>query len=102
MIFFILNHSINNKTKNNVMITVVYCTKEPNQDHIDHIIKSSGLRNNIQVIEIINNSDSKSPFYTGGESLTKAYNRGLEQAKNDVVVFCHDDTRSNFKIIEIC
>ena len=73
------------------MITVVYCTKEPNQDHIDHIIKSSGLRNNIQVIEIINNSDSKSPFYTGGESLTKAYNRGLEQAKNDVVVFCHDD-----------
>jgi glycosyltransferase involved in cell wall biosynthesis len=33
------------------------------------------------VIEIINT----------GESLTKSYNRGLEQAKNDIVVFCHDD-----------
>jgi hypothetical protein len=33
------------------------------------------------VIEIINN----------GESLTKSYNRGLKQAKNDIVVFCHDD-----------
>jgi hypothetical protein len=33
------------------------------------------------VIEIINN----------GESLTKAYNRGLKQATNDIVVFCHDD-----------
>jgi glycosyltransferase involved in cell wall biosynthesis len=33
------------------------------------------------VIEIINN----------GESLTKCYNRGLEQAKYDIVVFCHDD-----------
>lgn len=73
------------------MITVVYCTKEPNQNHIDHIIKSSGLHNKIEVIEIINNSDSNSSFYTGGESLTKAYNRGLKQAKNDIVVFCHDD-----------
>jgi hypothetical protein len=33
------------------------------------------------VIEIINN----------GESLTKCYNRGLEQAKTNIVVFCHDD-----------
>jgi cellulose synthase/poly-beta-1,6-N-acetylglucosamine synthase-like glycosyltransferase len=32
------------------------------------------------VIEIINN----------GESLTKCYNRGLEQAKTNIV-FCHDD-----------
>ncbi len=73
------------------MITVVYCTKEPNQKHIDHIIKSSGLHKHIEVIEIINNSDSKSPFYNGGLSLTKAYNQGLNKAKNDVVVFCHDD-----------
>jgi hypothetical protein len=33
------------------------------------------------VIEIINN----------GESFTKCYNRGLEQAKTNIVVFCHDD-----------
>lgn len=63
------------------MISVVYCTREPNPQHTEHLIKSSGLNKNIEVIEIINN----------GESLTKAYNRGLKQAKNDIVVFCHDD-----------
>jgi hypothetical protein len=39
------------------------------------------------VIEIINN----------GESLTKSYNRGLKQASNDVVVFCHDDIKVETK-----
>jgi glycosyltransferase involved in cell wall biosynthesis len=63
------------------MISVVYCTRETNPQHIEHLIKSSGLAKNIEVIEIINK----------GESLTKAYNRGLKQAKNDIVVFCHDD-----------
>lgn len=63
------------------MITVVYCTRETNPKHTEHLISTSGLHKNIEVIEIINN----------GESLTKAYNRGLEQAKNDIVVFCHDD-----------
>lgn len=73
------------------MITVVYCTKEHNQAHIDHIIKSSGLHKHIEVIEIINNSDSTSPSFNGGQSLTSAYNQGLKQAKYDIVVFCHDD-----------
>lgn len=63
------------------MITVVYCTREANSKHTDHIIKSSGMPKMIQVIEIVNN----------GEALTKAYNRGLEMAKNDIVVFMHDD-----------
>ena len=63
------------------MITVVYCTREENKKHREHIIKSSGLHKYVEVIEIINN----------GESLTKCYNRGLKQAKNDIVVFCHDD-----------
>jgi glycosyltransferase involved in cell wall biosynthesis len=63
------------------MITVVYCTRKTNPEHKEHLIKSSGLHKHIEVIEIINN----------GESLTKAYNKGLKQAKNDIVVFCHDD-----------
>jgi glycosyltransferase involved in cell wall biosynthesis len=63
------------------MLTVVYCTRQTNPEHKEHLIKSSGLHKHIEVIEIINN----------GESLTKAYNRGLKQAKNDIVVFCHDD-----------
>lgn len=63
------------------MVTVVYCTRETNPAHKEHLIKSSGLHKNIEVIEIINK----------GESLTVAYNRGLKQAKNNIVVFCHDD-----------
>ena len=63
------------------MITVVYCTRQSNPEHTEHLIKTSGLHKHLEVIEIINN----------GESLTKAYNRGLKQAKNDIVVFCHDD-----------
>ena len=63
------------------MISVVYCTRETSPTHTEHIIKSSGLHKHIEVIEIINN----------GENLTKAYNRGLKLAKNDIVVFCHDD-----------
>lgn len=63
------------------MITVVYCTRETNPAHKEHLISSSGLHKNLEVIEIINN----------GESLTKAYNRGLKQASNNIVVFCHDD-----------
>jgi hypothetical protein len=44
-------------------------------------MKTSGLHKHLEIIEIINN----------GESLTSAYNRGLKQATNDIVVFCHDD-----------
>lgn len=63
------------------MISVVYCSRESNPKHKEHITKSSGLHKHIEVIEIINN----------GESLTKSYNRGLSQTKNNIVVFCHDD-----------
>jgi hypothetical protein len=63
------------------MVSVIYCTRETNPEHKEHLIKTSGLHKNLEVIEIINN----------GESLTTAYNRGLKQATNDIVVFCHDD-----------
>ena len=63
------------------MISVIYCTRETNKKHSEHISKSSGLSKHIEVIEIVNN----------GEALTKAYNRGLNLAKNDIVVLMHDD-----------
>ena len=63
------------------MISVVYCTRETNPQHTADIMKSSGLPKQIEVIEIVNN----------GEALTKAYNRGLKLASNDIVVFMHDD-----------
>jgi glycosyltransferase involved in cell wall biosynthesis len=63
------------------MVSIVYCTRQTNPEHKEHLIKSSGLHKHVEVIEIVNN----------GESLTSAYNRGLNQAKYDIIVFCHDD-----------
>jgi len=62
------------------MISVVYCTRKHNQEHLEHIKKSSGIKD-IEVIEYINN----------GESLTKFYTKGLKESKNDILIFCHDD-----------
>ena len=62
------------------MITVIYCTKEHNPEHTEHIKKLSGSRD-IEVIEYINNN----------EGLTKPYNKCLTEAKYDIVVFMHDD-----------
>jgi len=62
------------------MISVVYCTREHNPQHIEHLKKSSGLKD-IEVIEYINH----------GEPLTKFYNKGLSESKNNILVFCHDD-----------
>ena len=62
------------------MISIIYCTIEHNQDHIDHIKKVCG-NPKVEVIEYINK----------GEGLTKFYKKGLEEATNDIVVFCHDD-----------
>jgi len=62
------------------MISVIYCTREPNKAHTEHLKKTSGMANKIEIIEVVNN----------GESLTVAYNRALGQTSHDVVVFCHD------------
>ena len=63
------------------MITIIYCTKEHNPSHIEHLKKMSGNPNKVEVIEYINK----------GEGLTKFYKKGLEESKHDIVVFCHDD-----------
>lgn len=68
------------------MISVIYCTRKNYPQHKEHIIKTSGVRN-IEVLEYINQ----------GESLTKFYNKGLKEASNDIIVFCHDDIIFNTK-----
>jgi GT2 family glycosyltransferase len=68
------------------MISVIYCTREEFPQHQEHIKKTSGIKD-IEVIEYINK----------GESLTKFYNKGLKEASNDIVVFCHDDIIFNTK-----
>jgi GT2 family glycosyltransferase len=63
------------------MISVVYCTREENPEYSKYIRNTSGLGKTIDIIEIVNK----------GEALTKCYNRGLKEAKHDIVVFLHDD-----------
>jgi len=62
------------------MITIIYCSREENPLHKEHLIKTSGLKN-IEVLEYINK----------GEGLTKPYNKLLEKATNEIVIFLHDD-----------
>ena len=62
------------------MISIVYCTREGNKKHYEHLTKIAG-NPKVEVIEYINN----------GESLTKFYNKALKETKNDIVVFVHDD-----------
>lgn len=62
------------------MISIVYCTREHNPKHIEHLKKVCG-NPKVEIIEYINN----------GEGLTKFYQKALKEAKNDIIVFCHDD-----------
>jgi hypothetical protein len=63
------------------MITIGFSTRQSNPTFIDQIKKTVGPKN-VEIIEIINN---------GEKSLSKVYNEILGQAKNDIVVLCHDD-----------
>lgn len=63
------------------MISIVYSTRKDKPEFKEHIEKTCGTRN-IEIIQIEND---------GLMSLTEAYNKGLNQAKNDLIVFCHDD-----------
>jgi glycosyltransferase involved in cell wall biosynthesis len=69
------------------MITIGYSTRENNQTFIEHLKKTVGPKN-VEIIEVVNN---------GEKSLTKVYNEILNQAKNDIVVLCHDDIKFDDK-----
>jgi len=66
------------------MISIVYCTINPNPQHTQHLKRSVGIKD-VEIIEYINK----------GEGLTKFYNKALEETTNDIVVFCHDDISIN-------
>ena len=63
------------------MITIVYSTRTENPDYKKEISNTIGVKKH-QILEYINN---------GEYSLTEVYNRGLKEAENDIIVFCHDD-----------
>ena len=44
------------------MISIVYCTREHNQHHIDHLKKACG-HPKVEVIEYINNGEGLTKFY---------------------------------------
>ena len=68
-------------------LSVIFSTKKINQEFVNLISKSSGIHN----IEIL-------PYENPGKySLTELYNRGLNKAKNNIVVFCHDDIKFDTK-----
>ncbi len=64
------------------MISVVFSTREDNPKHKEHIMVTSGIYKDMEVIQYINN---------GEYSLTEIYNKALKETTNDIVVFCHDD-----------
>jgi glycosyltransferase involved in cell wall biosynthesis len=63
------------------MISVVYSTRKDKPEFKEHIEKTCGLRD-IEIIQIENDRVM---------SLTEAYNKGLQESKNNIIVFCHDD-----------
>ena len=63
------------------MISIVYSTKKNKPEYIEHLKNTSGIHK-IEIVEIVND---------GEMSLTQAYNKGLKETTNNIVVFCHDD-----------
>ncbi len=64
------------------MITIGYSTREHNPTLIDYYKKTCGGNKKFEVIEKVNN---------GEKGLAEIYNEILNEAQNDIVVFCHDD-----------
>lgn len=65
------------------MISVISSTRAINENFEKMVRQTSGLKNSeIEVLIYENN---------GEMSLTQVYNKGLNEASNDIVVFMHDD-----------
>ena len=61
------------------MISVVFSTRKGKPDFIEHLKKTSGVHK-LEVIQIIND---------GEMSLTEAYNKGLKDSQNNIIVSGH-------------
>ena len=69
------------------MITIGFSTRDHNQEYIDYLQRTSGLKN-VEVIQKVNN---------GEKSLSEVYNEILNESKNDYVILCHDDLEFDTK-----
>ena len=64
------------------MITVVCSSQYPLDDFKKHVIKTSGLGDKLEFLGY----ENKGEF-----SLSEIYNRGLKEAKYDIIVYLHHD-----------
>lgn len=65
----------------NFSMTIVFSTRKINQEYLEHIKKTCAL-DNLEILYYENN---------GERSLANVYNEAIKTAKNDYIVFCHDD-----------
>lgn len=68
-------------TNNKPKISVVFSTRKIDNDFINHIEKTC-IHKGVEILAYENNNEY---------SLTEIYNRGLNESKADIIVFCHDD-----------
>jgi glycosyltransferase involved in cell wall biosynthesis len=64
------------------MVTIVCSSQYPLGDFKEHVVKTSGLHDKVEFLYY----ENKNEF-----SLTEIYNRGLKEAKNNIIVFLHRD-----------
>jgi glycosyltransferase involved in cell wall biosynthesis len=65
----------------NYKISVVFSTRKIDNNFVEHVKKTCMYKG----VEVL-------PYENNGEySLTEIYNKGLNEASSDVVIFCHDD-----------
>ena len=62
-------------------LTVVYSTRKKDENFVELIKATCGVKN-VEVLPYIN---------PNGTSLTTIYQKALEESTNEIVVFCHDD-----------
>jgi len=72
---------------NKMGLTIVFSTRKLEESYIKHIKDTCGVRN-VEVLSYEN---------PNGSSLTEIYNKALKDAKNDIIIFCHDDIIFNTK-----
>ena len=62
-------------------LTVAYSTRKRDQNFIDLIKATSGIKN-VEVLTYVNDN---------AKSLTEVYQQALKDSSNNIVLFCHDD-----------
>lgn len=69
------------------MITIAYSTRAKDQTYLKHVKDSCGIKNS-EILVYENNNEF---------SLPELYNKVIKEAKNDIIVFIHDDLIFNTK-----